>query len=45
MNVGRALLCLVATPVVCVALATSIRAQGFEGPVSFGGSGLGAGDD
>lgn len=46
MNVGRALLCLVAMPVMCVALATPVRAQGFLGPISFGGPGPGgSGDD
>lgn len=43
MYVRRALSCLFAIPLVCVALAASVRAQGFEGPVSLGGPGIGGG--
>jgi hypothetical protein len=43
MYVGRALLCLVASPLLCAALATSIRGQGSDGPISIGGP-IGGGD-
>ena len=32
-------LCLLASPLLALALGSPLRAQGFEGPVSFGGPG------
>jgi hypothetical protein len=43
MKVGSALLCLLASPLLCLVPGSPTRAQSFEGPVSFGGPGVGGG--
>jgi hypothetical protein len=43
MKVASAVLCLVASPLLCLVLGSPTRAQGFDGPVSSGGPGVGDG--